>query len=391
MFNEKKPAEVDKRKSISQLTMDELSQLKMRLYMEREVQHILFDLKRNSGERFDYDNRPIVDATTPVDQLYHHGILGMKWGVRKSPERLAKKETKQLDKANKDFSSSKNISQTLKKAQQNLDGNTKYQKEAEKVLSKLVKDTGLQGEALNNAYQSKMLDVIDKYLQQDKSTYSPKGDMRVSMALVDIQGNNYLTPILLKLDGVEHSEDEHVYGLYLVNNKGQIKLFDDESFSHYQKDDFLMHFGVLGMKWGVRKDSGGSGKRSGKGHSDYEDSLSLRKKSINEMSNAELRKVTERMQLEKNYSRITSEEKSYGKRYVENFAYAAAPVAIATATSKTLKTLTPVLASKGFSEKQLSDISTAIPKIGAAISFAMTVANDTRSNRTTNPVQVKNR
>lgn len=75
--------EPDKTKSISELTQKELSDMLGRVRAERELQQIIKDMKWNSGER-DSHERPLkVDATTPINQLYHHGILGMKWGVRK--------------------------------------------------------------------------------------------------------------------------------------------------------------------------------------------------------------------------------------------------------------------------------------------------------------------
>lgn len=76
-------AEPDKTKSISELNRRELSKMRSRLQEEVEVQRILKELKRNSGEQDTYSNPSKVDVTTPIQQLYHHGILGMKWGVRR--------------------------------------------------------------------------------------------------------------------------------------------------------------------------------------------------------------------------------------------------------------------------------------------------------------------
>lgn len=58
----------------------------------------------------------------------------------------------------------------------------------------------------------------------------------------------------------------------------------------------LKHFGILGMKWGRRKSrSSGSDMDS----EDHKTSRSIQKKKISEMSNEELKKLTSRLQLEK--------------------------------------------------------------------------------------------
>ena len=75
--------EVDKTKSISELSNKELSNMIYRLRNERDAQHIIRELKRNAGEKDSYEHPFKVDTSTPINQLYHHGILGMKWGVRR--------------------------------------------------------------------------------------------------------------------------------------------------------------------------------------------------------------------------------------------------------------------------------------------------------------------
>lgn len=77
------PVEPDKSKSISELSRKELWDMMSRLRDETEVQRIIKELKRNSGERDTFEKPLKVDTATPINQLYHHGILGMKWGVRR--------------------------------------------------------------------------------------------------------------------------------------------------------------------------------------------------------------------------------------------------------------------------------------------------------------------
>ena len=73
----------DKSKSISELSQKELQEMMGRLNSEREIQRLIREMKRNAGEKETYDEPFKIDTITPIEQLYHHGILGMKWGRRR--------------------------------------------------------------------------------------------------------------------------------------------------------------------------------------------------------------------------------------------------------------------------------------------------------------------
>ena len=75
--------EPDKTKSISEMSLIEVRRMLERLRSEREVQSTIRDLKRNSGEIDTYEQPFKIDTTTPINQLYHHGIPGQKWGIRR--------------------------------------------------------------------------------------------------------------------------------------------------------------------------------------------------------------------------------------------------------------------------------------------------------------------
>ena len=88
-----------------------------------------------------------------------------------------------------------------------------------------------------------------------------------------------------------------------------------------QNGAYLIHHGILGMKWGVRRNGStiSSSKSvrkvsTGKTSSKKENQQSAVKK----MSDAELRQKINRMQMEKQYNQLTKTEISTGKKFVSD-------------------------------------------------------------------------
>ena len=93
----------------------------------------------------------------------------------------------------------------------------------------------------------------------------------------------------------------------------------------------LYHYGVLGMKWGVRRAQKRSSRIERKGarkgwSEDAIDVSKIRAKKVKQMSNAELRKLNERNQLEVT-NRDLKRKQNRGQRAVDTFVKTAGTVA----------------------------------------------------------------
>lgn len=77
----------------------------------------------------------------------------------------------------------------------------------------------------------------------------------------------------------------------------------------------LNHFGIKGMKWGVRK---GSSKTNSpiKTSSDHNTAERLKTKNIKSLSNSELRELNNRLQLERQYKELNKTQTNKGKKIV---------------------------------------------------------------------------
>lgn len=71
----------------------------------------------------------------------------------------------------------------------------------------------------------------------------------------------------------------------------------------------LEHYGIKGMRWGVRRKRGSSGRVS----SDYSSVKKLQKKKLSQLSNDDLQKIKKRMDLERD---VKSASPNPGKKLV---------------------------------------------------------------------------
>lgn len=94
-----------------------------------------------------------------------------------------------------------------------------------------------------------------------------------------------------------------------------------------ETDDFLAHYGVLGMHWGRhlpgRSEKSHNPRPQKYVHPDHLKARELRKKGISGMSTQELREVTSRLQAEQSYKNLTPSKVKRGNNAVKGIIAAA--------------------------------------------------------------------
>ena len=133
-----------------------------------------------------------------------------------------------------------------------------------------------------------------------------------------------LDELIVRLRKENELQDLVTYLKRKSNPPGNIS-YDNPNVSTEEPIDSLYHFGVLGMKWGKRKSQSGrtttSSKKAAAAENQSEDhkkKTNLKKKKLSEMSNAELKDLTTRLQLEKQYKDLSKTEVSAGKKFVSD-------------------------------------------------------------------------
>ncbi len=123
-------------------------------------------------------------------------------------------------------------------------------------------------------------------------------------------------------------------------------------------EKFLAHYGILGMKWGVRRFQNKDGSRTpaGKKRYDGEEGNTTKSSSgtrtvtrsrLSDVSDEQLRKMINRIEMEKKYANLTRKEKSVGEKFITDVLTNAAKQTASTYVSRTMtRTIDELLKSK---------------------------------------------
>lgn len=290
--------------------------------------------------------------TTRQDLIQHYGIKGMKWGVRRSDEELArlrgeaksgdKKAQRQLNKMDKAYEKRAMSPQAILIANNYLAQNLNGPRGgfAQLLNSPKYKDKKLDNwnEGLGKEYiedVQKMYDkLIDDLNKEIESVPNPSGTKKLVFEVKDVSKSQLPVAKLVDADA-KHAEETKNTDIILDLEWKDGKIVKFKGFKEIEHTDIydfeavLEHYGIKGMKWGVRRTdeelARARGRRKEKGLPVTPTKSSpdaTRKRRVQEkkkergiegLTNKDLKDITQRMELEKKFKQLESDEKGKGK------------------------------------------------------------------------------
>ena len=275
------------------------------------------------------DSGYVVDILTPFDVLEqdlmdsldahfleHFGVKGMKWGVQNKdsgggssgsskPTRGESKAAKKADaEAHKEWKKNASSAET-----------------ANKVFQQALKDFEPTMKIINNDANYKGKDLTAKEnrgLARDyDATVGTLFSKQLAQTSIDVTMNEKGRAYIYEFDRQTQLLRGREYQAIL--EQGDEKTAPDyratlDDLGHIVKltlVDELKHFGVKGMKWGVRRENPGAKVPSAddaRAAAEIRAKISQKGAGTRVASNAELKKLNERLNLETNYARLTAEK-----------------------------------------------------------------------------------
>ena len=265
------------------------------------------------------------------DELMHFGVKGQRWGVRNASKPVSPKMSKTHDPLRGDLMT-KADAKWVKKARNFRKGIEAYNQAADAMNNTHIP-------RINNKPEYKGVNLMKnpKVMAKYNAEYKKVFEDEFNKALSDVYGSSPSGKYKVISEGpddlawrlaytddkVKHA-DNNEFSLDLEvrrDNFGHILEFKvrGDALAQSDVDSYLAHFGVKGMRWGVRND-----RSSSKAANASEDAKrataakeKMKKTGQASLSNKEMQDLVTRLNLEKQLSTLTTPKKSKFQKNVD--------------------------------------------------------------------------
>jgi hypothetical protein len=250
-------------------------------------------------------------VTTAEEILTHHGVKGMKWGVKKSSGSAKKiaKADKKFESVNARYGKTFEIASS---ARQSFKSSGDLKKINDKYSAQLGSSFSANRQVKKN-YQAETQRVFLKHLKDaaDKQDPNASGTRKYTITVPPKRPDRWIVTTTT----IKHASDTLELQLTLdknglITDLEPVKPLQQSAMS---AEYFLAHHGVKGMKWGKRKNPASADSAQSTAVK-----TAAKKQGLHTVSNKQLQEAINRMQLEQNFKRLKVNEQPAISRWVSS-------------------------------------------------------------------------
>ena len=305
-----------------------------------------------------------MSETEVENFLEHYGVKGQKWGVRRARNgkiraraTMSKRDLDDSDWLDGGNTKAESFNAAYHKTYRNAAGkirqgirkvnkDPKYAKQDFRKDSPLRKEyyseiSKMATEQLNAAASRKGASPSKRFELQFDFDVSREAKPTVTVRRRDTRlgrkdaratakesrGPSALDKTVKAVKELKHADEESATFDLVVDEMGYILDLGipiDEAEQSDELEEFLEHYGVKGMRWGVHRSRSARRKASGKPDNGpkakpKQASSTPKKKSVKDMTDEELKAAVQRIELERKYSQLAPSTKSKGAQAAKKF------------------------------------------------------------------------
>lgn len=195
----------------------------------------------------------------------------------------------------------------------------KIKNATDKELSDFINRTRRENEAFYLIDELKRRDVLDSETANKSLSIKEASDKELDLLIQRLRKENEAQNLIGDLKRKAGSDIP--YDRPEVSTESPVNSMYHKGINSKKSAEYFNHTGIKGMRWGVRRTRSTpiakqKQKKKSEVSEDYKKARVLKTKKISEMSDAELKALNGRLQLEKQYKDLSPKKLSSGKKFV---------------------------------------------------------------------------